>query len=443
MVKSLFLVLIALSGAALSFGQELQNGKVWSLKDCIDYALTNNISIKKTVLDKESAQLNYQQSKNNRLPALNGNGNANVSNGYTIDPITSDFVNRTILSNSFAVNGQVAIYQGNRLSLEIEKNKYLAEQSELYQKQSENNISLSVLQQYVQALYYFEGIRIAENTLESSLAELNLINKKFENGAVAKKDQADVETQYAQNQYSLANSQTLYAQQVLKLKQLLELPPEYEFEIEKMNLPELSTPVPGKMEVFNEAVDYLPDVKIFDMQHSILEKELKITKAAARPTLSAGLGINSGFTNTMNYDYFTQIYRNFSQQASLTLSIPIFSKFQNSTNTKLAKINIEQNKLSKTEASKALYADIETAWLNATTGAVQQSAAKVARDNALLAYELAGKKFEFGGLTTTELAVSRSTYLNNEQSYLQTKYMSVLYRQLLNYYQGRSFDQLN
>lgn len=442
-MKSLYLVLLALLGTTLSFGQELQVGKVWSLKDCIDYALANNISIKKTILDKESAQLNYQQSKNNRLPTVNGSGNANVSNGYTIDPITSEFVNRTILSNSFAVNGQVALYQGNRLNLEIEKNKYLAEQSELYQKQSENNISLSVLQQYVQALYYFEGIRIAENTLESSLAELNLINTKFENGAVAKKDQADVATQYAQNQYSLANSQTLYAQQVLKLKQLLELPPEYEFEINKVTLPELNTPLPAKMEVFNQAVDYLPDMQLFDVQHSILEKELKITKAAARPSLSAGLGVNTGFTNTMNYTYFTQIYRNFSQQASLTLSIPIFSKFQNRTNTKLAQINIEQNQLNKTAASKTLYADIETAWLNATNSTAQQSAAKVARDNAQLAYELAGKKFEFGGLTTTELAVSRSTYLNNEQSYLQTRYMAVLYRQLLNYYQGKPFDQFN
>lgn len=442
-MKCLRLLCIGLLCSTLSFGQELQEGKVWSLKDCIDYALANNIAIKKTILDKDAAIANYEQSKNNRLPSLNGSGSANVSNGYTIDPITSDFVNRTILSNSFGLNGQVALYQGNRLNLEIEKNEYLTAQAALYQTQTQNNISLSVLQQYLQALYYFEGIRIAENTLASSAAELDFINKKFENGAVAKKDQADVATQYAQNQYSLSNSQTLYAQQVLKLKQLLELPPEYEFEIEQISLPELSTAIPGKIEVFNESVAYLPDVKIFDVQNNILEKELKITKAAARPTLSAGLGINTGFTNTMNYTYFTQVYRNFSQQANLTLSIPIFSKFQNRTNTKLAAINIEQNKLSKTEASKTLYANIETAWLNATTSVAQQSAAKVARDNAQLAYELAGKKFEFGGLTTTELAVSRTTYLNNEQTYLQTRYMSVLYRQLLNYYQGKSFDIVN
>lgn len=436
------MILILLSTGTLQ-AQELQSGKTWSLKDCLDYAIANNINIKKTKLDKASVALNYQQAKNNKLPSLSANGSGNMSNGYTIDPITSDFVNRTILSNSYGISGQMPLYQGNRLNLEIEKNKFLVDQSELYQQQSENNITLSVLEQYLQALYYFEGIEIATNNLASSKSELAFTQTKFNNGAIARKDLADVETQNAQNEYNLVNAQTLYKQQVMKLKQLLELNPEDEFAIQPFSLPEMIGSVPEKMMVYENATNQLPDLKIFDLQKEVLSKELKIAQAGSLPTLSLGLGVNSGYTNTMNYDYFTQLHRNFSQQASLNLNIPIFSKFQNKTNVKLAAINIEQNELNKINAAKTLYANIETAWLNATSSDAQQQSAKVARDNAQLAYNLASKKFEFGGLTTTELAVSRNTYLNNEQTYLQTKYMAVLYRQLLNYYQGKTFDILN
>lgn len=434
----ILIIQVFYTGAVVAQG--LPESKVWSLQDCLDYALENNITIQGKKLDLQSAEINYQQTKYNKLPSVSGSASGNLSNGYSIDPITSDFVNKTITSNSYGINGQLVLYQGNRLNLEIEKNSFLTEQAKLYQQQAENNITLSVLEQYLQALYYFEGIQIAENNLASSKANLDLTTIKFENGAIAKLDLADIETQHAQNQYNLANSQSLYAQQVLRLKQLLELPPEYEFEIEKISLPELTSALPDKMQAFNDALNILPDVKLYNIQKSVLEKEYSISKAAAKPTLSLGAGVNSGFTNTMDYNYFTQLHRNFSQQISLSLNIPIFSKFQNRTNTQLAKNNLQQNELNKIAASKTLYSDIETAWLNATTNGAQLLSAKTAKNNAALAYELATKKYEFGGLTPTELNVSRNTYLSNEQTYLQTKYMAVLYRQLLNYYQGKNFD---
>ena len=140
----------------------------------------------------------------------------------------------------------------------------------------------------------------------------------------------------------------------------------------------------------------------------------------------------------MNYGYFKQMQSNFNKSLGVSLNVPIFSKKQNITDKKLAQIDIDQNKLDKIAAEKTLYSNIETAWQNATANLAQQKAAKVARDNAKLAYDLSAKKYEFGGLTTTELAVSRNNYLNNEQTYLQTKFMAVLYTQLLNFYQGNT-----
>ncbi len=423
---------------ALFVGTFASAQKIWTLQDCLDYAVENNITVKKTVLNKTTAQLNYQQQKNNKLPNIYGSSSFGLTNGSSIDPITSSFVNQNILSNSFGISANAVIYQGNKLNLQMEQNKILLEQSSLYQKQAENNIILNVLNAYLQSLYYYEGIEIAKNTASSSAQELKLTQVKFKNGAISKLELADVETQDAQNQYSVVNSENLYNQQVLKLKQLLELDPTVDFQIEKINLTDLEETIPDKQQIFAQASENLPDLKIYDYQNEILNKALAITKAGYLPTLSATAGLNTGFTSTQDYSYFNQVKNNFNKSVGLSLNIPIFSKKQNDTNVKLAKIDIEQNQLDKISAGKTLYSSIETAWQNAIANQAQQKSSKVARDNAKLAYDLANKKFEFGGLTTTELSVSRNTYLTNEQTYLQSKYMAVLYTQLLNFYQGKT-----
>lgn len=412
--------------------------KVWTLGDCLDYAVKNNITVKKTVLDKTTASLNYQQQKNNKLPTVYGSASLGVTNGSSIDPITSSFLNQNILSNSFGLSGNMTIYQGNKLNLQIEQNRMILDQSALYQKQAENNIVLNVLNSYLQALYYYEGIESAKYTANSSAQELKLTETKYKNGAISKLELADVETQNAQNLYTVVNTENLYNQQVLKLKQLLELDPSVDFQIEKIKLSDAMDAVPDKQEVFSQAIENLPDLKIYDSQNEILTKALEITKTGYKPTLSATAGFNTGYTTTQDYSYFNQVKNNFNKSVGLSLNVPIFYKKQNDTNVKLAQINIEQNKLDKISASKTLYSSIETAWQNAIANQAQQKASKVARDNAKLAYDLAGKKYEFGGLTTTELAVSRNTYLTNEQTYLQSKYMSALYTQLLNFYQGKA-----
>lgn len=432
-MRSFFLSIILIS---IGLGVRSQDTISWSLADCIRYAVDNNISVRKTSLDKQTAEVNYVQQKNNKLPSVSGNGSFNTSRGSTVDPITSSFVNQTILSNSYGVNSQFVLYQGNKQNLQIEKNELLVSQSSLYEKEAQNNISLSVIQAYLQVLYYREGITIARNAVASSDQELKQARTKFDNGAIAKKDLADVETQHASNEYNVVAAQNLYNQQLLTLKQLLELDPSINFKIQDITLPTSSDAIADKQTVFSIASSSLPTLKIYDLQNDILTKDLKIAQAGFKPTVSLSAGLNTGYTNTMDYAFSTQMYRNFSQQAGISVSIPIFSKKQNKTNVTLAKINLQQNSLDKLAASKTLYATIENVWQNAVSNQAQQQSAKTAADNAELAYELARKKYEFGGLTTTELSVSRNTYLSAAQTYLQSKYMAVLYKELLDFYQG-------
>lgn len=411
--------------------------KLWSLTDCINYAVNNNITVKKTQLGQQTAAINLDQAKNNRLPAVSGNISANANHGSVINQITNNRVNQTTITNSMGVSASMPLYEGNKLNLQIERATLALEQNDLYVKEAQNNITLSVLEAYLQALYQYENIAVAKNTALSSEEQLAQAQQKYENGAIAKIDLIEIETQHANNEYNVVLAKNQYENQVLTLKQLLELPPGTEFGIEIIQKEDVSAPIANKEEVYRQALEQLPTTKIYEKQKELAQKDIQIAKAGFLPSLSLSGGINTGYSDRDTEKYMTQLKNNFGQTIGLSLNIPIFSRYQNKNNVALARLSESQADLDRKQAEKDLYTKIETAWHNATTRQAQEVASKKARDNAKLAYELAEKKHEFGNLTNTELLVSRNTYLNAEQTYLQNKYMVLLYQQLLNFYQGK------
>ena len=411
--------------------------KLWSLTDCINYAVNNNITVKKTQLGQQTAAINLEQAKSNRLPAVSGNISANANHGSVINQITNNRVNQTTITNSMGVSASMPLYEGNKLNLQIERATLALEQNDLYVKEAQNNITLSVLEAYLQALYQYENIAVAKNTALSSEEQLAQAQQKYENGAIAKIDLIEIETQHANNEYNVVLAKNQYENQVLTLKQLLELPPGTEFGIEIIQKEDVSAPIANKEEVYRQALEQLPTTKIYEKQKELAQKDIQIAKSGFLPSLSLSGGINTGYSDRDTEKYMTQLKNNFGQTIGLSLNIPIFSRYQNKNNVALARLSESQADLDRKQAEKDLYTKIETAWHNATTRQAQEVASKKARDNAKLAYELAEKKHEFGNLTNTELLVSRNTYLNAEQTYLQNKYMVLLYQQLLNFYQGK------
>ena len=411
--------------------------KLWSLTDCINYAVNNNITVKKTQLGQQTAAINLDQAKNNRLPAVSGNISANANHGSVINQITNNRVNQTTITNSMGVSASMPLYEGNKLNLQIERATLALEQNDLYVKEAQNNITLSVLEAYLQALYQYENIAVAKNTALSSEEQLAQAQQKYENGAIAKIDLIEIETQHANNEYNVVLAKNQYENQVLTLKQLLELPPGTEFGIEIIQKEDVSAPIANKEEVYRQALEQLPTTKIYEKQKELAQKDIQIAKSGFLPSLSLSGGINTGYSDRDTEKYMAQLRNNFGQTIGLSLNIPIFSRYQNKNNVALARLSESQADLDRKQAEKDLYTKIETAWHNATTRQAQEVASKKARDNAKLAYELAEKKHEFGNLTNTELLVSRNTYLNAEQTYLQNKYMVLLYQQLLNFYQGK------
>ncbi|MEQ9307990.1 MAG: TolC family protein [Balneolaceae bacterium] len=437
---TLLLVLFPLSISAQHLEIETENPPqkyVWTLEESINYALEHNLTIKQANLDLESVELSYDQSKMERLPNLSGSINQRWSNGSTIDPITSDFINQKSSSTSLGLNSSMILFNGFQINNRIKQNKLVTEQTELLLEETKNNIQISVLDAYVQALYSKEAVSIAQSQLDASEQELEHAEGLFKGRSITLKELNDIQSQNATNQYNLISSNASYQQQLLTLKQLLELDSSNKIEL---IAPPTDYLVKEELEneglIYQSALSFLPEVGASKTNIAISGSSLDIAKGGLYPTLSLSGSLSSGYTKSMGLDFTDQLDGNFSQSLGVSLSIPIFNRFSSNTNIQLAKIDVKQAELNYETTKKELYRKIESAWLSASSYGEQMSAAEISREAARSSYELAQAQFNVGEITATDLIVAQSSLNTAELNFIQAKYLTILYTQLLEFYQG-------
>ncbi|MDO6808798.1 TolC family protein [Zobellia galactanivorans] len=436
----LYILMASFLVAQIAFAQEADTSsapKVWSLQDCISYAIENNITVKDATLSKNISEVDYSKAKSSRLPNLFGSASQGFSNGTTIDPITSDYVSDQIHNTNLGVNSSMTLFQGNQINNQIQQNKLLLEQSSLLEEEAKNSIVISILETYLQTLYSKEGITIAENNLEASEKEVLRAKSRLDAGSIALSDYTEAQSQAATNKYQLIAAKNDYAQHIITLKQLLELSPLETMEIETMaENSDLINLELNKEIIYSNALAYLPEVEASQTNIAINEKELDIAKGGYLPTLSLVGSLGTGYTSLNDNTFGDQLDVNFNQKLGLSLSIPIFNRNQTKAAVKTAAINIERAQLQKQSVEKEVIKKVETAYENAVSSQEQLIAAQASLEAAEQSYKLAQKKYELGALSTTDLVISQNTYTNAQQNYLQAKYLNILYHQLLQFYQG-------
>jgi outer membrane protein len=438
----LYIIILSLVFVQFSFAQEASNNsksKIWSLEDCITYALKNNISVKEASLNTSISEVDYNKSKSSRLPNLFGSATQSFSNGNTIDPITSAFVTEQINSTNVGINSSMTLFQGNQITNQIKQDKILLEQSIFQEEVEKNNIVLNLLETYLQTLYSKENITIAQNNLTASEQEVQRAKARLDAGSITLNDYTEAQSQAATNKYNVIAAKNDYQQYIIELKQLLELSPLEDLEIEtiseNMDLINLEL---NKTAIYSEALNFMPEMSVSILSIAANEKQLDIAKGGYLPTLSLTGSLGSGYTSINDNTFSDQFDVNFNQRIGLSLSIPIFNRNQTKAAVKTANINIEKAQIQKQNTEKDIYKKVETAYQNALSSQEQVIASEASKNAAEQSFKLAQKKYELGDLSTTDLVISQNIYTNAQQNYLRSKYLNILYNQLLQFYQGNT-----
>lgn len=442
--KVLTLILVIVT--ATSTNTMAQNIKKWSLRQCIDYAMDNNIQLQKSKISENVAETELKQAKAGILPNLSGSMTQSLSyrpfqknsSNFVNGSITSNSSNKTIQNGSYGINANWTVWNGGINTNSIKSKQKDLEITRLESMQQANSIQEQITQLYVQILYSSDAVKVNKEINKKDSIAYVQGQEMLKAGKLSRSDLQQMKAAVSESGYAVVNSITQVRNYKLQLKQLLELQPGEEFDITPISTDEslVTSTIPDKMDVYSTALASRPEIISGKYNIESSELQLKIAKAGYMPTVSLTGGIGDNHMTGTNENFGNQMKYNLSGSVSLTLSIPIFDNRQTKSAIEKAKYNYANAQLDLTDKEKDLYSAIETYWLNATSNQQRFIAAKSNVESQQENNDLISEQFRLGLKDIVELTTSRSSLLQAKQEMLESKYMTLLNVQLLKFYSG-------
>lgn len=416
--------------------------KQWTLKECINYALENNISLQKTQIKKASANEDYLQSKSALLPSLSASSNQNVSytpwvtSGISGEGFTKSSVDKVYYNGSYSVTGNYVIWNGNKNRNQVKLNKLTYEAAALDSATQAQNLQEQIATLYIQICYSTEAIKVNQESYKSSLENENRGKEFVKNGKMSQADLAQLTAQRAQDEYNIVAAESNVKNYKRQLKELLQITNDEAFDIVIPSTTDSQAlaSIPALNSVYASALDNRPEIKSYQNMIDQSNLNIDIAKAGKMPTISANAGVSTSSTSMNKTGWGTQIKQNFNLGGGVSISIPIYDNRATKTAINKANLQKQSSMLDLKNEQTKLYSTIENYWLQANTNQSQFKAAKVSTESAKTSFELLNEQFKLGLKNIVELRTGKDNLLKAQQNELQAKYLTILNLGMLKFY---------
>ncbi len=434
----LLTLLIAVCAFTVALKAQEESQK-WTLRSCLDYAIENNIQLKKSRVNELSGLEDTERAKAQLFPSLS----ASVTQGYVNYP-SSDVDKNNSYSGNYSINANWTVFDGGQRNKAIKQQKLQNEMDKLSTEQGEDDIQIAIVQTYMQVLYAMESVRINENTVETSKAQRDRAEELYKAGSISLVDFSQLESQYSTDKHQLVVAQTSLDNYKLQLKQLLELDITQDIELSLSDIEEtwVLVPLPDKQVIYTTSLAVMPQIKSSELSLENAELEKQKAKASYWPTVSMNAGVGTGHLSGTNYSFGNKIWNNFNESFGITIKIPIFTNRENKTAYNKAKLAITTSQLELINSQKELLKTVEGIYLDATSAQSQYLSAKERLSYVQQSFKLTEEQFFLGMKNTLEMLTEKNNLLSAQQEVLQSKYMAIMSIQLLNIYQKKPVDLL-
>ena len=430
-VKNYLLVALLVSSLP-SFAQ-----KKWTMQECIDYAMANNISLRKSGLQRISTNEDLLASKAQLLPSLNFSTSQNVNYrpwptagmSTVVDGRAMASVDKVYYNGSYSLNGNWTVWNGNRNRNQVKLNEIALAQNAVDSTTTARNIEEQIAQLYVQIAYTEENIKVQKATLEFSKTNESRGKDMVEIGKMSKADLMQLTAQRAQDEYNVVSAESQARNYKRQLKQLLQITSTEPFEISGLDASDAMAlaQIPSLQRVYEKALANRPD------ESSEISK--KIANAQSLPTIGVNASASTSTSSMSDLGWGNQSKQNFALGGGVSLSVPIVDQRQKKTAVNKAEISRQQALLDLQDKQTSLYSTLENYWIQAENNQQQYKAAKVSTESAQTSYELLSEQFSLGLKNIVELQDGKSRLLSAQQNELQSKYMTILNLKMLEFYQ--------
>ena len=412
--------------------------RVMTLAQCIDYAVSHNVNVKRYANNVEQQKVQLSTARNSRLPDLTAGASQSFNFGRGLNSENA-YVNRNTQSTGFNLQTSVPLLTGGRIPNEIAMSRLNLQAATADLEHARQSIALQVAAAYLQAVYAAEVVKVQEAQVAFSKIQEDRISKLFNAGKSPESDVVEAHSQVAQDEMGRTQAKCDYKLAMLDLSQLLELssPDSIEIVAPQGETSPTLPPLPDR--IFARAEGVKPEIQAEKLRLQAAEKNIRIAKAALYPTLSLGAGLSSEYYKTSGYQaasFSKQLSDNFNKSIGLSLNIPIFNRLATRNTIRQAKLQQSEQALQLDETKKTLYKEIQQAYYNAVNAQAKYESALAARKAAESNFNMMTGKFENGRANATELEEAKTKRANAITSTLQAKYEYILRMKIIEFYEG-------
>lgn len=434
-----------------------QETKVWTLKECVDYTLENNIRVKQTQLDVNTADENLVTAKGNFLPNLSGAASQNYNFGSFIDQ-DQRRISTDARGNTFGLNTGVILFNGFQNTSVYKQAKLGIESSKLQLAILRDNISLNVVNQYLSVLLNKENLKVANDQIDVTRKRLDQVKELVDSGVRPKADLFDVQAQLASDQEQLTNVKNNVDLALLSLAQLLQVSHRgFDVEDMLMQLPEVLLEHKSADDIYDFAMTTRPEIKQAELNIEDSQLGIDIAKSAYYPTLSFGAGMFTSYQHQQGQDdvrpivdpdnppniifvpngFGQQINDNLGYNFGFNLNVPIFNRLQTKANVTRAEINNERIAYALEQEKQTLRTNIEQAYADAKAAFNQFESSKLSLDAQNESFKNAQESYNLGVMNAFEFEQVRNRLINAESNLINSKYNFVFKTKVLDFYLGK------
>ena len=438
-MKIKFILLVALTTSIATFSQ-----KQWTLEEAVDEALAKNISIQQNKLSVSLAEKNVAIAKGNFLPNLNGNTGGNLNFGSGFDPVSNNRISTSIFGGSLGLSSGYTVFNGYR-NTNTYKQAQLGVASSIYDLEKiENDISLRVVNTYLNVLFAKENLEVARVQAAISKKQIEAAEARFNAGVIAKGSLLNFQSTAANDLQNVILQENALDLALLNIAQLLQEPVE-NFDVAPIELeaPSVNLLYDNSSTVFQKSLDYMPEIARAKLDIKNAEFNIAIAKGSFLPTItaSAGLSTNYGFNLNLpeglkNTALFTQFDNNLGYGLGFNMSIPIFNRFQTKNRVAQSFINKEASELRLESQKLILKQTIEQAFLDVRSSLKSYQAATISLAAQKEAFKNAQERYNYGAMTLFDFDLVRTRLVTAESAMILSKYDYIFKTKTLQFYSG-------
>lgn len=409
--------------------------KQWTLAECIGYALNENIQVRKAGVSVSVGELTLQQAKDNRLPGLNASLGENLGWQQKTDSFGETSLGSSSRTSA-SVSSSLTLFDGFQLRNQIRQAGLDYKTLQFSTDQTKESVSLSIMSAYLQVLYAEENVTNSRNQADATRGELVLASERLSLGAIANSEYLQVKTQLATEEANLTNSVNNLKMAKVNLMQLMEYPVDEIFEIARPDMAAIISTVPSvdANEVYEEALQVKPQVKIAALNREGAALDLEIARGGFYPSVSVNAGMSTGFSQAAEMG--SQLKNGFSPSVGISASIPIFRNNQNRSAVARAQYGITTSELDELNTRNQLRKEVEQAVLDAESAMTSYQAAVNQYEASLESYNVAEEKFKLGAMNSIDFLIQKTNLNSAESNLLQAKYELVYSNKIIDFYKG-------